>query len=143
MTALSRQKILAKMEKLHEYLGYLRALRKETRSQKVFLSDFHLFGNTERYLQLSIQAIVDITHLLILELGLKRPEDNYEAISLLRSQKIISSVLAHILTKMIGLRNILVHEYEQVDERKIYRVLKERLEDFEQFNQEIKKHLKR
>ena len=83
MTSLTRQKILEKLENFQEYLKYLYQLRQEARSEKVFLRDFHLFGNTERYLQLSIQSIIDIAHLIIIDLNLKRPEDNYEAISIL------------------------------------------------------------
>ena len=83
MTSFTRQKILEKLESFREYMKYLRQLRQEVKNEKIFLADFHLFGTTERYLQLSIQAILDISHLIIIDLGLKRPQDNYEAISIL------------------------------------------------------------
>lgn len=137
MTLLTRQKILEKLENLKEYLGYLYQLQKEAKSEKNFLSDFHLFGNTERYLQLSIQIIIDISHLIIIDLGLKRPEDNYEAISILYQKKIISENSAQKLTRMIGLRNILVHEYGKIDRKKIYRILKKNLQDLENFKKAI------
>ena len=83
MTSLARQKISRKLENLKEYRGYLRQLQEEVNSEEQFVADFHLFGNTERYLQLSIQAIIDSTHLVIIDLDLERPDDNYEAISIL------------------------------------------------------------
>src|SRR3989344_4065725 len=101
MTALTRSKILEKLENFNEYLGYLRQLQKEAKNEKIFVSDFHLFGNTERYLQLCIQIIIDIAHLIIIDLGLKRPEDNYEAISILFERRIISDSSAKNLTKMV------------------------------------------
>lgn len=143
MTSLSRQKTLEKLENFKEYLKYLRQLREEIRNEEDFLEDFHQFGNVERYLQLSIQIIVDVSHLIIIDLGLERPEDNYEAISILFKQKIISESLAQKLTKMVGLRNILVHEYGKIDRKKIYSVLKEQLDDLENFKTQIINYLKK
>lgn len=143
MTSLTQQKILEKIENFKEYLNYLRQLQKEVKNEKVFITDFHLFGNTERYLQLAVQIIIDITHLIIIDLGLERPEDNYEAISILFENKIISESLAQKLTKMIGLRNILVHEYGKIDRKKIYQILKEKLEDLEEFKKQILEFLQK
>src|SRR3989338_8100408 len=137
MTQLTQQKIFEKLENLKESLGYLRRLQQETGSQEEFIADFHLFGNTERYLQLSIQAIIDISHLIIIDLGLKRPQDNYEAISILFERRIISENSAKNLTKMVGLRNILVHEYGKIDRKLIYKILKERIEELENFKKQI------
>ena len=50
MNSLTQQKILEKIENFNEYLSYLYQLQKETKNEEVFISDFHLFGNTERYL---------------------------------------------------------------------------------------------
>jgi len=141
MTSLTQQKILEKIENFNEYLRYLYQLQKEAKNEKVFISDFHLFGNTERYLQLAVQVIIDVSHLIIIDLGLKRPEDNYEAISILFENKIISENLVRKLTKMIGLRNILVHEYGKIDRRKIYEISKEQIGDLEEFKKQIIKFL--
>src|SRR3989344_6707067 len=143
MTSLTRQKILEKLENFQEYLKYLYQLRQEARSEKVFLRDFHVFGNTERYLQLSVQSIIDIAHLVIIDQGLKRPDDNYEAVSLLHNQGIVSESLANKLTKMVGLRNILVHEYGKIDRKKVYEILTNQLGDLEEFQRQILSYLKK
>lgn len=142
MTSISQQKILEKLENLNEYLSYLKKLKKETKNEKSFLSDFHLFGNTERYLQLSIQAIIDSSHLVIIDLGLRKPEDNYEAVSILFDKKIISGKLADKFSKMIGLRNILVHEYGKIDRKKVYKILQTQIKDLEEFKRQILNFLK-
>lgn len=142
MTSLARQKILEKFERLDEYLGYLYQIRDEAKTEKSFLDDFHLYGNTERYLQLSIQAIIDISHLIIIDLGLTRPEDNYEAVSILFKNKVFSEGLSEKLTKMIGLRNILVHEYGRIERKKIYKILKTQLKDLEMFKKQVVKFIK-
>jgi len=143
MTSLTRQKILEKLENFKEYLNYLRQLQKEAKNEKIFLKDFHLFGNTERYLQSTVQIIIDISHLIIIDLGLRRPEDNYEVISILFESKVISQSLTQKLTKMIGLRNILVHEYGKINRKKIYRILKGKIQDLEEFNRQIIDFLKK
>lgn len=143
MTELTRQKIFEKLENLKESFGYLQKLRGETHSEKEFISDFHLFGNVERYLQLSIQSIIDIAHLVIIDLDLKRPDDNYEAVSLLYSQSVISEELAGKLTKMVGLRNILVHEYGKIDRKKIYEVFEMQLKDLEEFQKQLLAYLEK
>jgi uncharacterized protein YutE (UPF0331/DUF86 family) len=80
--------------------------------------------------------------LIIIDLELKRPEDNYEAVSILLENKIISKNLAQKLTKMLGLRNILVHEYGKIDRREIFKILKEQLSDLEEFKKQIIRFLK-
>lgn len=139
MSDLSRQKILRKLENFNEYLDYLRQLQKEAATKRIFLSDFHIFGNTERYLHLCIQIIIDVSHLIIIDLDLKRPEDNYEAIAILFEEGVVSEGLAQKLTKMIGLRNILVHEYGDIDREKVYQILKNQTKDLEQFKKQVMK----
>ena len=143
MTSFAQQKILEKLENYKEYLTYLYQLQKEAGDESLFVSDFHLFGNTERYLQSSVQIIIDISHLIIIDLGLKRPEDNYEAISLLFENKVVSEDLAEKITRMIGLRNILVHEYGKIDRKEIYKILKEQLPDLEEFKKQVVEFLKK
>ncbi|MBI2050818.1 MAG: DUF86 domain-containing protein [Parcubacteria group bacterium] len=141
MTKLGRQKIFEKLERLKEYISYLKTLRSEAKSEAQFLADFHLFGNAERYLQLSAQSIIDSAHLVIIDQGIQRPDDNYEAVSLLRGQGIISESLADALTKMVGLRNILVHEYGTIDRKKVYEILTTRIGELEEFQKQILTHL--
>ena len=88
MTNITRNQILDKFQNVDEYIGYLNQLAGETKNNKEkFLTDFHLFGLAERYLQLTIQVLIDIVQLVIIEQDLKRPENNQEAISLLYNEK--------------------------------------------------------
>jgi len=42
---------------------------------------------------------------------------------------------------MAGFRNILVHEYLEIDRRRVYQVLREELQDFDRFIAAISKRL--
>ena len=142
MTKITSQKILEKVQNLDEYLNYLNCLREETKSEENFVKDFHLFGLAERYLQLSIQIMIDILNLIIIEEELEKPEGNQEIISLLFNYGVISESLASRLDGIVGFRNILVHEYGKIDRKRVYQHLRERLNDLKDFKKEILKWLK-
>jgi uncharacterized protein YutE (UPF0331/DUF86 family) len=144
MTAPAKQQIINKLENLDEYIGYLDKLKKITKNdRKKFLSDFQIFGSAERYLQLSIQAMIDAMQMIIIEKGFKKPDENQETVSLLYNEKVISEKLAGRLDGIVGFRNILVHEYGKIDKAKIYKYLQEEIGDFKDFRKEIIKYLKK
>jgi uncharacterized protein YutE (UPF0331/DUF86 family) len=144
MTKTIKKQFFDKIQNLDEYISYLDKISKETKNnQALFLSDFHFFGTTERYLQLSIQTMMDLVQMLIIEEGLERPEENQEAISLLYNHKIISKKLAENLDGIVGFRNILVHEYGKIDKEKVYYYLQEKIVDIKNFRKEILKFLKK
>ena len=137
-----KQKIFSKLQKLDEYIEYLQKLTKDTKNnKKKFLDDFYLFGTTERYLQLSIQIIIDTVKIIVIEENLEKPDDNQELISVLYNQKIISSKLASKLDGIVGFRNILVHEYGKIDKNIVYQYLHSNTKDFILFKKEILKYI--
>lgn len=137
MTKITRQKIFEKIHQLEEYLSYLKQIKKEIKSEKAFLDDFHFYGLTERYLQLSCQVIIDTLNLLIIEEGIEKPDSGHEIVSFLFNKGIISENLFSRLEGVVGFRNILVHEYGKIDHKRIYKYLMVKLEDFEFFKKEI------
>ena len=81
-------KIIFKLQKLDEYVKYLRETQKVNKNK--FIEDYHFFGLAERYLQLSIEVLLDVGKILVIIKGLKRPEENQEIFSMLYDEKIIS-----------------------------------------------------
>jgi uncharacterized protein YutE (UPF0331/DUF86 family) len=139
MSKTTFNKILAKLERLDEYLGYLKEIQKV--NKKSFINDFHFYGLAERYLQLIIEVTIDVGKLLIIEQKLKKPEENSEIFPILFDQKIISRKLVNNLIGITNFRNILVHEYEKIDREIIYQKMQKNLDDFQQFKKEILKFL--
>ena len=140
MSKIIFNKIIAKLEKLDEYLGYLSEIQKV--SKKQFVGDYHYFGLAERYLQLSIEIILDIGKLIIISERLRKPEDNQDIFAILAGQKIISGKLFQELSGIAGFRNILVHDYEKINREIVHQKLKENLSNFKDFKKEIVKFLK-
>lgn len=64
--------IMTKLSELKQYIKYLNDVGKT--SLKDFKTDFIISGAAERYLQVSIECIMDIGNEIISLLQLKRPE---------------------------------------------------------------------
>ncbi len=76
--------------------------------------EFHMDALFYR-LQVSIDATMDVIAMLYKELGIT-VKDNYSNIDELEKLKIFSSILIKNLRHWNGLRNILVHMYNKVEE---------------------------
>jgi uncharacterized protein YutE (UPF0331/DUF86 family) len=136
---LDRERILGKIDQLE---GYLRDLR------TIVPQDFAAYQKVEkrraceRLLQLSIEAVIDVCHLLVTGLRLGIPAEEDDLFEKLEAAGVISPQTRETLREMKGFRNILVHEYARIDDRMVYEVARSRLGDFETFKEEILRYLK-
>jgi uncharacterized protein YutE (UPF0331/DUF86 family) len=127
--------IAKRLGRLREYIGLLRKLRSRPRAE--FIDDPFVIGNVERYLQLAIQVVLDISNHIVADERLGAVEEYRDAIRLLGQKEYLQPDLAQRLMPMAGLRNILVHDYLDIDRGRIYLLLQDCLEDFEQFATQI------
>lgn len=95
----------------------------------------------ERNLEIAAQCCVDIANRIISVEGLEKPKDYYGAILKLGETNIISFEFAKNFAPIAGFRNILVHNYLEIEWKKVYEHLKN-LNDFYKFMEEIIKWLK-
>ena len=93
-------------------------------------------------LQLSIQTVIDIGNHLLAAIGENQIEDYVDIIDRLGEKDIIPLEFARSIRGMVGLRNILVHEYARPDMAKVYYILQNRLNDFHSFINYINHYLK-
>lgn len=85
----------------------------------------------------SIQIIIDISCHLVSKYNLGNPQTYGECVEFLRKFDYIDEDLENKLIGMIGLRNILAHEYAAIDLEKLYGLL-EKLDDIREFNLKIR-----
>lgn len=108
-----------------------------------FVSDLSIYELAIRHLQVAIQACIDIgTHIA----AVKNFPDISEAsqiFTILARSKVISKDLAERLTQAGGARNVIVHEYLDIDLSIIYDIIQNNLPDFEKFVYEIGEYLKK
>jgi len=138
---LDHEAIIARLDKLDEYGKILKELQKASRSE--FIADYHIYGLAERYLQLSIECLLDIGRLIITGLGLRKPDRHQDIVEILWEAGVISSDLASRLQGIAGFRNILVHVYLKIDRILVYENLQKGVTDLEDFSREIAELLKK
>lgn len=118
-----------RLDKLDEYLRILERLR-DTTARDEMLADPVRYGAAERYLQLAVEAVMDIGSQIIAEGGLGTVEQGRDIPGRFREHGYIDADMQDRWVKMIGFRNILVHDYLEVNKDIVYSVLQERLVDF-------------
>lgn len=122
--------IRKRLNKLDGYLDILRGMKKY--SLEEFLADPEKYGSAERFLQLAIEATTDIGSHIIADLGLGEVNWYSDIAAILAEKGYIPVELSEKWIRMVGFRNILVHDYLEVDLKIVYDVLQNRLDDLEE-----------
>ncbi len=87
--------------------------------------NYIILNATLHLLQVSIQAMIDLSSRLIVELGYKIPSTYSEIPSILKELNIINHDDALIMKKMIGFRNV-VHGYTDISTDLVKRIMIDR-----------------
>jgi uncharacterized protein YutE (UPF0331/DUF86 family) len=116
-----------RLEKIEEYLHILRHMRRHPRD--AFLVDPEKYGSAERFLQLVMEALTDLGNHVIADGNLGTVDSSADIPRLLCGKGHLDADLRDIWIRMIGFRNILVHEYLEVDRGLVFDVLQNRLDD--------------
>ena len=98
-------------------------------------------GAVERYLYLEAQAVIDLAEAVIAHKDFRKPATMSEAFYILNEEKIIPDTLTEKMVRMVGFRNVLAHDYEDIDYDIVYNVLQKGLNDIEVFLKVISKKL--
>lgn len=84
-------------------------------------------------LQRAIQSSIDLAAHIVADEAIGVPTELRENFNLLSRNGIISDELAAQLRKMVGFRNIAVHEYQTIDNDILKSILQHNLKDIEDF----------
>jgi uncharacterized protein YutE (UPF0331/DUF86 family) len=92
-----------------------------------------------RYLVIQIvEAAASVSVHLLSRLFDERAEGYADCFRRLGERKAIAEGLAERLASAARLRNLLVHRYWEVDDRRVYSSIKEGVEDFEAFKKDVR-----
>lgn len=116
---------------LHGYLGNLRAF--QPTSEAEFRGSPAIHDLAERYLHLAMECILDLGNHFIADAGLTTPETNQDTFTRLEQAGAIPSDLAGRLRAWAGFRNILVHQYLDIDHGIAWNAIQKELGDLETF----------
>ncbi len=113
------------------------SLNKLERFEKIsveeFLEDDMIQDVVEYNLFIAINMMIDIVTHIVVDNNIGNPETLGGAFDILNKNKYLSDEDTKIYKNMVGLRNILSHEYVKIDKRIIYSVLKNNLIDIKNF----------
>jgi uncharacterized protein YutE (UPF0331/DUF86 family) len=102
-----------------------------------FQADWKLVCATERVLQTAIQAVLDVGAHILAEFEDNQWEEYRDIPERLARHGGIPKELVPPLQGMVGMRNVLVHQYVEVDTKRLYQLVQQRLGDFDLFMQAV------
>jgi uncharacterized protein YutE (UPF0331/DUF86 family) len=118
---------------LHGYLEKLSAFLDVDKDE--FVREPALHDLAERYLHLAVEACLDLANHWIAVRSLPTPDANRDTFTILERAGELSSELADRLRGWAGFRNILVHEYLEIDHSIAYHAIRNELGDLDTFAQ--------
>jgi uncharacterized protein YutE (UPF0331/DUF86 family) len=123
-----------KFELLEDSLKKLSEIRQENPTLGKYRISWRDKDSVERNLHKIIEAIIDIGKMLIAEEKLREPANNREVFQILEENGILPLEFIPLLDKMIGMRNIIVHGYNRIDDSIVFGVLKKNLADIKKLS---------
>ena len=126
-----------KISSVKKYLSILKSY--QDYSIEEIRTDTTLRGAVERYLYLVCQAAIDLAEVIISISGFRKPTTMSESFVILAEENVIKTEMKDKMTKLVGFRNVLAHEYEELNYEILYDVLRNRLQDMTEFIQTSEK----
>ncbi len=124
-------------EKIDEINNYLSELEEITPSNFKEYCQIKNKAACERYLEKIIEAVIDLSFLIIKKKEFKIPEKDAQAFDILKDEKIITDQLSKKLKQAKGMRNLLAHEYGSIDNQIVFESITTEL------SRDVKEFLKR
>ncbi|MCH8021199.1 DUF86 domain-containing protein [candidate division KSB1 bacterium] len=128
--------VLNKKESIERCIKQIRAYY-ESPSETDFKKDFFKQDAIAINLQRACEQCIDLANHAIKSRKLGLPKGSKESFLLLSENKIIPKVLSTNMEKMVGFRNTLVHQYQQLDTDLMMDVIENHLDDLLDFTNMI------
>ncbi|MGH2771923.1 MAG: type VII toxin-antitoxin system HepT family RNase toxin [Actinomycetota bacterium] len=132
--------VTRKLSQLHRYLSELEAHR--GLPYQDYLSKSDKRRAVERLLELVVEVAVDLNTHLVTEKRGSPPSDYADSFRAAAACGILPAGLAETLAPSAGLRNVLVHEYGEIDDAKVHGSITMALDGFAEYSRNIVKWLK-
>jgi uncharacterized protein YutE (UPF0331/DUF86 family) len=131
--------ILRRLTELDEYLKQMGEFSSVTREG--YSRDWKVQRIVERTLQMMIETCADIANHIISDRGYRTPDNYGDTFRVLYENGVLNSNLFEIMLKMARFRNIVVHQYDKVDETIVIGILRNNLSNFAAYRDAILKIL--
>lgn len=129
-----RQVIETRLLRLEQSLRQLGELARF--SWEEYRTDQGLQDRAERNMQIAAQTCIDIGSHIIAGRGFRPPYGYGDIFAVLLEEGLLPDKLACTMQQIAGFRNILVHDYLEIDPQLVYHSL-EKIEDFKEFARHV------
>ncbi len=128
-----------KFDLIKDCIKKLTSIKKDNPTLDKYRNAWKEKDSAERNIQKTVEALIDIGKILVEEKKLREPSNNREVFIILEENKIFPSEYISLIDKMIGMRNVIVHSYDRIDDAIIYNVFKKNLSDIIKIAANLKK----
>lgn len=131
--------LLQKLKLLEENISILENIKEDVKLEDITANKRYEWELRYGLFE-SIQIMIDISCKIASHYNLGNPQNYRECMELLGKFNFLNTTHVKKYISMIGLRNLLIHEYAVIDSEKLYAFL-ESIDDFKNFIQEIKTNI--
>ncbi|WP_414573192.1 type VII toxin-antitoxin system HepT family RNase toxin [Nostoc sp. CCY 9925] len=139
MSDIEPEIVLVRLRLITKYYNTLKEYRSTSLDE--FLADFRQQLVVERLLQLMTQAAIDINEHILSKLSPGNSATNFEAFIELSKYQVITPELAQQIAPSSGLRNRLVHEYDEIDPHQVFNSISFALQQYPLYVRQINSYL--
>jgi uncharacterized protein YutE (UPF0331/DUF86 family) len=139
MNNIDSEIVLSRLKLITKYYNTL--VEFNSLSLDEFLGDFRQQLIVERLLQLMTQAAIDINDHILSKFKSGKSYTNFEAFIELGKYQILTPELAKQIAPSSGLRNRLVHEYDDIDPNQVFMAISFALQQYPLYVRQINSYL--
>lgn len=138
---LREQIVKSKIERLIDSVSFVEEnLPKEFEDFK----DSRILKNAlYKEIEFAIENIIDICNIINSDLRLGVPEVEDDIFDHIENKKIFDKKIIDLIREMKRFRNVLIHKYGEVDDKKAFENIKEGIKDFELIVKEVEEFLEK
>jgi len=125
------------LQKLNELKDRIDFIEKNLKNKKEFLKNRILKKAIYKEFQETVEIVFDIISLITKKLGYFN-EDDYSNLEKVKDEINLSEKTVKIIKKAKGLRNVLVHEYDEIIDALAFDSIKRFLPEIKEFYKKIK-----
>lgn len=115
-----------KIQQIDQFLNELHGIVPSTIEE--YAENLEKKAACERYIEKVVEGITDLAFLLIKSKKLKIPQDDSGAFDILQEGGLIDAALAKKLKSAKGMKNIIAHQYGDIDDAIVFESLSNQLE---------------
>lgn len=136
---MERQRVEAKILLMLKYVRRLRGFESVTAED--YFNSFDLQLISERLIQLLVEAATDINTYLLVELHQVSPPSYFDSFILAGQNGIIAQDLAAKLAESAGMRNRLVHQYDEINTEIVFSAIPKALQQYALYIRQVTDYL--